>query len=64
MSVDGRVELAWKLWHSVLEEANVPLTQEQKNILDERLRDSLEHPESSLPWEQVMQELESRYRNV
>jgi putative addiction module component (TIGR02574 family) len=62
LSAAERIQLAQDLWDSLEPadiDAELPLTDEQKAELDRRLADLEQHPEASIPWEQVRAELEA-----
>jgi putative addiction module component (TIGR02574 family) len=54
LSVEERLELATTLWDSVDREADeLPLTDEHKRILDERLAAAERHPDGWLDWDEA-----------
>ena len=54
LTVDERLELVEAIWDSIAEVPEaVPLTDEQRRILDERLEDLKRNPESGSPWAEV-----------
>lgn len=58
LPADERLELAEKLWDSLRDTVQaMPLTDEQKAMLDERLLDMEQHPDDEIPWEQVEADL-------
>ena len=62
MDPEAEMKLAWVLWEDAREKISImPLTEEQKQILDVRLDYALKHPDSGRPWEEVMNELDARY---
>jgi putative addiction module component (TIGR02574 family) len=55
---DERWELAEKLWESLRDTAqSMPLSDEQKAMLDERLLDMEQRPDDGTSWEQVKADL-------
>jgi len=42
-------------------DADDPLTQEEKELLEARLADIEKHPEKSIPWEEAKKRIESRF---
>jgi putative addiction module component (TIGR02574 family) len=54
LSVSERIKLTQVIWDSIVEfpEA-VPLTEAQRNLLDERLNDLKKNPDSGSPWPEV-----------
>ena len=58
LSVADRIELATKIWESVAEDnASVGLSEEHKRIIDERIREADENPESLISSEEVFRDL-------
>lgn len=58
LSEDEKVEAIHSLEKSLGEQAeSAPLTQAQKDELDCRWQDYLEHPEDSIPWAEVKRRL-------
>lgn len=56
-----RAELAMALWSSLSldeREANLRLTPQQEAELDRRWAEHVRHPESAIPWEDVLRELQ------
>lgn len=51
-----RLELIGELWETLDHDA-LPVTDAERNMLDERLRDLHENPESGRPWDEVEAEL-------
>lgn len=64
MSVDEQFELTRKLWLSIKskEKWDDSVPEWQREILEERLKYSLEHPEEGRPWKEVMQELRANIK--
>lgn len=59
---DERAELALALWESLDDadrEAEFALTEDQRALLDRRLAEHLDDPDSAIPWEQVLRSLKS-----
>ena len=63
MSVEKRLELAAEIWESVGmdDQWDESVPQWQREILEERMKYSLQHPNEAIPWEEVMKELQSRF---
>ena len=58
LPVADRIELATKIWESVAEDsATVGLSDEHKRIIDARIRESDENPESLISSEEVFRDL-------
>jgi len=65
LSPDESIELAVLLWDHAYEAASAkPLSEEQKHELDLRFEHSVQNPGSARPWEEVMNELESKYGKI
>ena len=61
LSVPERVRLAQDIWDTLQPTAEeLPLTEEQRRILDARLEEHRRDPDSAVPWEEVKARLESR----
>jgi putative addiction module component (TIGR02574 family) len=56
LPVETRLAIVEALEESLLAE-HQPITDEERAILDEALRESLAHPEDAIPWEVVRAEL-------
>lgn len=59
MSTEERLRLLEKLWDS-LSDDDVPLTEAQREELDRRLDDLENEGPRGIPWEQILDRLESR----
>lgn len=57
MPVADRMALVEKIWESISNERAVPLSDEQRRILEERLAEHRANPNSGTPWKQVKKEL-------
>ena len=54
LSIPERIQLVEDIWDSIAMEAEaVELTEQQKKIIDERLKAHHERPEAGSPWEEV-----------
>lgn len=61
LSVAERVQLAQDIWDTLEPTAeDLPLTEEQKEILDRRLAEHEADPASAIPWESVKARLEPK----
>jgi putative addiction module component (TIGR02574 family) len=61
LSVPERVRLAQDIWDTLQPTAEqLPLTEEQRRILDQRLEEHSRDPGSAVPWEELKARLESR----
>ena len=65
LPIDERLQLVEDIWDSIAEEANarpssLPLSDAQRAELDRRVADADAHPEASVPWETVRDELFKR----
>jgi putative addiction module component (TIGR02574 family) len=57
-SIPERVAMIGEIWDSMVDEAGVvPLTDEQKKILDQRIAESEEFPDDVVPWSEIKREL-------
>jgi putative addiction module component (TIGR02574 family) len=58
LSIAERIQLAEDLWDSILEQQDeLPLTDAQKQELDQRLENYQQDPASGSTWEEVKQRL-------
>jgi putative addiction module component (TIGR02574 family) len=54
LSIDEKIEYVQSLWDHIASDVDtVPLTDWQKKLLDERLKDLEENPDGGIPWSQV-----------
>lgn len=61
LSVPERVRLVQDIWDTLQPTAeDLPLTEEQREIVDSRLEEHRRDPGSAVPWEEVKARLESR----
>lgn len=65
LPIPERVQLVEDIWDSIAQEANaradtLPLTESQRAELDRRVADADAHPEASVHWESVRDELFKR----
>jgi putative addiction module component (TIGR02574 family) len=66
LSTAERLELVEELWDSIAAERErepFPLSDEQRDELDRRLRELDEHPNRARPWSEVRERLWSRRRD-
>jgi putative addiction module component (TIGR02574 family) len=59
LSPSDRLQLIEALWDT-LSEADVPVTPEERTLLDERLADLEQNPDAQSPWAEVRARLEQR----
>jgi putative addiction module component (TIGR02574 family) len=60
LSVAERVRLVQDIWDSLQPTADeLPLTEEQREIVDRRLEEHRRDPSSAIPWEEVRARIES-----
>ena len=58
LPIADRIELAMKIWESVAEDnATVGLSDEHKRIIDKRIREADENPNSLIPADEVFRDL-------
>jgi len=65
LSIAERLQLVEDLWDSIAEEADaetLPLTEEEKAMLDERLAEHARNPDDLRTWDEVKDELFKRLR--
>jgi putative addiction module component (TIGR02574 family) len=65
LPIPERLQLVEDIWDSIAQEANVrpqalPLTDKQRAELERRIADADAHPETSVPWAAVRDELFKR----
>lgn len=60
LPVEDRTELFYELG-ATLETREPPLSPEFSALLDERVAEARAHPEDSVPWDEVMQDLRARH---
>jgi putative addiction module component (TIGR02574 family) len=65
LPIAERLQLVGDIWDSIAEEANgrpnsLPLTDAQRAELERRIADADAHPEASVPWDTVRDELFKR----
>ncbi len=65
LPIPERLQLVEDIWDSIAQEANarpdtLPMTETQRAELDRRIADADAHPEASIPWETVRDELFKR----
>jgi putative addiction module component (TIGR02574 family) len=57
LDLETRLALVQQLWDSIVADANggaaLPLTADERTVLDERLREDDENPDAALPWAEV-----------
>ena len=60
LSVAERVRLVQDIWDTLQPTADeLPLTEEQREIVDRRLEEHHRDPSSAIPWEEVRARIES-----
>ncbi len=61
LDLQTRLELVQRLWDSIIADANteaeLPLSVEERVLLDERLREDDENPDAAIPWAEVKERL-------
>ena len=61
----AKLHLLEQLWEEVAADPDrIPLTDEQRELLDERLRQHEENPEDVVDWEDVKKEAKERTRRI
>jgi putative addiction module component (TIGR02574 family) len=61
LSPSARLELIEALWDTLTEE-DLPVTPEERTVIDARLADLEAHPADQSPWSEVKVRLEQRHR--
>jgi putative addiction module component (TIGR02574 family) len=61
LSPSDRLQLIEALWDTLSEE-DVPVTLEERALLDDRLADLQQNPDAQSPWSEVKARLEQRRR--
>jgi len=61
LSPSDRLQLIATLWDTLSEE-DIPVTTEERTLLDERLADLEKNPSAQSPWSEVKARLEQRRR--
>ncbi|MEW6235476.1 MAG: addiction module protein [Candidatus Omnitrophota bacterium] len=60
LSIPERIQLVEEIWDTISAKADsVELTQEEKNIIDERLEKYRQNPEAGSPWNVVYRRIVS-----
>jgi putative addiction module component (TIGR02574 family) len=60
LGVAERVRLVQDIWETLQPTAEeLPLTEEQRQLIDRRLEEHRRDPDSAIPWEQVEARIES-----
>lgn len=60
LSVAERVRLVQDIWDTLQPTAaELPLTEEQRRVIDQRLEEHRRDPDSAVPWEEVKARIES-----
>jgi putative addiction module component (TIGR02574 family) len=60
LSIAERVRLVQDIWDTLQPTAEeLPLTEEQRQLIDRRLEEHRRDPDSAIPWEQVKARIES-----
>ena len=61
LNVEERLELIESLWESLVEDpSNIPVTDAQKRMLDERLDEIDAGDDSGIPWEDLKARIKQR----
>ena len=54
LSIEEKIEYVQSLWDRIASDVDkVPLTEWQRQLLDERLNDLEKNPEAGIPWSEV-----------
>ena len=60
LAPDAKIRLLQDLWDEIADESSMPLSESQRLLLDERLRQHEENPEDVEPWEKVRNDILSQ----
>jgi len=64
LDLETRLALVQQLWDSIVQDANagaeIPLTAEERELLDQRLREDDEDPGAAIPWSKARARLRTR----
>jgi len=63
LSIAERLELVQELWDGIAAESEgepLPLTDDQREELEQRIRELDEHPDRAIPWDQARETLRAR----
>ena len=55
-----RIELCCNLWDGIVESRE--LTPGEAELIDRRMKDHLDHPDDVVPWKEVKEKLDAKYR--
>jgi len=57
LSIDDRIRLAQDIWDSIIAEGlPLPIPDDHKEVLDQRLEEHSRSPDEVIPWEEVKRE--------
>ena len=63
LSIEERIALAQEIWESIEADPHPPfLTETQRSEIERRLADHHANPGDVVPWEQIQQEAQARFR--
>ncbi len=64
LDIAQRLELIEEIWESIVNEANagaeLPLSNAERELLDQRLREDDEDPDAAIPWAEARERLRQR----
>ncbi|MGZ5053032.1 MAG: addiction module protein [Methylobacter sp.] len=61
LSIPERIQLVEDIWDTIIAKASsIELSDEEKKIIDDRLENYRQNPESCSPWEDVYQRIVSK----
>ena len=64
LSIDGKIQLAMDIWDSIADESKPDLTEEQKQMLDDRLEEIESGKAKFYTWEEVKEKLTERIKET
>ncbi len=59
LNIQQHINLWGELWSYIVKEADLPLTDDEKKLLDERYDQFKKNPEAGKPWGEVYDDLKS-----
>ena len=60
LSLPERLQLLDEIWLSIADDERLPIPDEQKRLLDQRLPSMGERPEKGLTWREVVEDIEGK----
>ncbi len=57
LNINERIELWSELWISIIRDADLPITEKEKRVLDERYEKFQKNPQRGREWDQIYKDL-------